>query len=501
MSKQSFKEALDKIPPKTKRYGAIAGALGAILVLSWAGNTVITDSGDKSDPRKDVKTNILTNTNTRALGIDGLSASVQRMRREISELNDVVSNYIKNKDEATAKRDKAVDQALSDLKKQVIEVQLENRNANLAIANEARSAVKESLKNLELKNAKEEKDKDGNKTLIGRSKRPAVDPFKTPNGKEIGNVDNDEYSSYSSRKTDKRGEPARMKIMSLNSATEAKETKNSTSRSREDRIKAEKGNIEFYIPSGSIVSAIMINGLDASTSQGAKSEPTPSLLRIEKDAILPNRYSSDIKGCFLLVSGHGDLSSERAFLRGETLSCIRNDGGVLEAKFPSYVVGEDGKAGMKGRLVSKQGQVIARTLVAGFASGVSKAFDVSQVQVLDTSSVGDSVKYQSNWSPQLAQGAAVEGASRALEKVADFYLKMAEQIFPVIEITAGRRVNVIVTAGTKLRLESINELTGDHASTPTKANGTIPAPMPSKNTLQTGAAAQAASRTNTTATK
>jgi conjugal transfer pilus assembly protein TraB len=164
----------------------------------------------------------------------------------------------------------------------------------------------------------------------------------------------------------------------------------------------------------------------------------------------------------------------------------------LEAKFPSYVVGEDGKAGMRGRLVSKQGQVIARTLVAGFASGVSKAFDVSQVQVLDTSSVGDSVRYQSNWSPQLAQGAAVEGASRALEKVADFYLKMAEQIFPVIEITAGRRVNVIVTAGTKLRLESINELSGDHSSTPTQTGGTIPAPMPSKNSLQTGAAAQAA---------
>ena len=93
----------------------------------------------------------------------------------------------------------------------------------------------------------------------------------------------------------------------------------------------------------------------------------PALLRVEKEAILPNRFTSDIKDCFVLVSGHGDLSSERAFLRGEYLSCVRNDGAVLETKFPSYVVGEDGKAGMKGRLVSKQGQMIARTLIAGFA--------------------------------------------------------------------------------------------------------------------------------------
>ena len=227
------------------------------------------------------------------------------------------------------------------------------------------------------------------------------------------------------------------------------------------------------MPTGSIISAILINGLDASTSQGAKTEPMPALLRVEKDAILPNRFSSDIKDCFILASGHGDLSSERAFLRGEYLSCVRNDGGVLETKFPSYVVGEDGKAGMRGRLVSKQGQVIARTLTAGFASGVSKAFDVTPVSVLDTTSVSGSVQYQSNFDPALVQGAAAQGASRALEKVADFYLKMAEQMFPVVEITAGRRINVIVTARTKLRLENVNELADANKSVPTQVSTTF----------------------------
>ncbi|MFX9343881.1 TrbI/VirB10 family protein, partial [Acinetobacter baumannii] len=82
--------------------------------------------------------------------------------------------------------------------------------------------------------------------------------------------------------------------------------------------------------------------------------------------------------------------SERAYLRGETISCVTKQGKVLEADFPAYAVGEDGKAGIRGRLVSKQGQVIGRALMAGFLDGVSKAFDVKPVPVLATSNTGKS---------------------------------------------------------------------------------------------------------------
>ena len=80
----------------------------------------------------------------------------------------------------------------------------------------------------------------------------------------------------------------------------------------------------------------------------------------------PNRFRADVRECFLIVSGYGDLSSERAYLRGETFSCVREDGGVIEAKLDAYAVGEDGKAGVRGRVVSKQGQIIAKSMMAGF---------------------------------------------------------------------------------------------------------------------------------------
>ncbi len=43
----------------------------------------------------------------------------------------------------------------------------------------------------------------------------------------------------------------------------------------------------------------------------------------------------------------------------------------------------------------------------------------------------------------LKSGAA-EGVSSSMNKVADFYLKMAEKIFPIIEIDPGRKVDIMI---------------------------------------------------------
>lgn len=47
-----------------------------------------------------------------------------------------------------------------------------------------------------------------------------------------------------------------------------------------------------------------------------------------------------------------------------------------------------------------------------------------------------------------------EGASKALDRIAQFYIDMAEGIFPVIEVDAGRQVDIIVTKGTNLQIRS-----------------------------------------------
>ena len=154
------------------------------------------------------------------------------------------------------------------------------------------------------------------------------------------------------------------------------------------------------------------------------------------------------------------MASERAKLRGEMLSCVRNDGAVIAMKLNAYVTGEDDKEGVKGRLVSKQGQMIARSLVAGFASGMSEAFDYDHVPVIATDA-SNSTQYQQNFSGDAVKGDFAKGASTALERVADFYMDLAEEMFPVIEINAGRQVDVVVIAGTRLHV-STESVSGRH---------------------------------------
>ncbi|NCC93168.1 MAG: conjugal transfer protein TraB, partial [Opitutae bacterium] len=205
------------------------------------------------------------------------------------------------------------------------------------------------------------------------------------------------------------------------------------------------------IPAGSILRGVLLSGLDAPTGVQARRDPYPALVRLKHEAILPNRFRSDVRECFILIAGYGELSSERALLRSETLTCVRRDGGVIEVPLDGYAVGEDGKVGLRGRLVSKQGQVIARAMQVAFLEGVAQVFNKSQVSVISTRSDG-TVQYQDLLSGDSLQAAAATGTGKTLERLAQYYLDMAEEIFPVIEIDAGRPIELIVNRGLSLSL-------------------------------------------------
>lgn len=206
-----------------------------------------------------------------------------------------------------------------------------------------------------------------------------------------------------------------------------------------------------YIPAGSIISGTLITGLDAPTSQQARGEPHPALLRISKDTILPNRYRADMRECFIIISGYGDMSSERAYMRSEALSCINEDGEAMEVGLKSFAIGEDGKAGLRGRLVSREGQMIAQSVMAGGLSAMSEVFSSSPVPTIATGDAASSQPFQQALSSESAQAGALTGAGDAMERIADYYLDMADQIFPILEIDAGRRVDLVVNQGTQIQ--------------------------------------------------
>lgn len=208
-----------------------------------------------------------------------------------------------------------------------------------------------------------------------------------------------------------------------------------------------------YLPMGSMVQGVLLNGLDAPTSGAAQKNPTPVLIRIKHDAILPNRARLDIKECFVIASGFGSMSTERANLRTEGISCVREDGGVIETNLSGYVIGEDGKVGMRGRLVSKQGAMIAKSLASGFLSGLGKALTPTGVVGLNLAPSG-TVQTQNQDLGTAFEAGVLGGASNSLNQISRFYLDIAKEMVPVVEVDAGRPVTIVLTRGGSLRLSS-----------------------------------------------
>ena len=59
----------------------------------------------------------------------------------------------------------------------------------------------------------------------------------------------------------------------------------------------------------------------------------------------------------------------------------------MEVKIQGSVYGEDGKVGMRGRLVTKQGQMLANALLAGVVSGIGQGLATSST-TYSTSALG-----------------------------------------------------------------------------------------------------------------
>ena len=215
---------------------------------------------------------------------------------------------------------------------------------------------------------------------------------------------------------------------------------------------------DVYIPSGSMFSGVLLNGMDAPPSSAAQKNPTPVVMRVKREAVLPNFAAIDVTECFLIAAGYGHLSSERAMLRAESLSCVRSDGQVFESKLDAYIVGSDGKVGVPGRLVSKQGQMIAQSLVAGIFSGLGNAMNKTRVPSLNLNPANGTTLYQAESMESVAQGGIAGGISGTADSIAKFYLDMAKESFPVVEVHAGAVGTIIVTRGANLPLKGTTSL-------------------------------------------
>lgn len=199
-------------------------------------------------------------------------------------------------------------------------------------------------------------------------------------------------------------------------------------------------NIANTIPSNSFIKAKLANGVDVSASQSSQQNPKPVLLTITGWGNLPNGHKlRGLKQCRLHATAWGDMSSERVYLSPDLMTCIAQNGDIIETSVQGYVASEDGAAGIRGRMVLRDGELVSSAVIAGTLSGLGNSF--AQTQGTNSiSPLGATTTY--NTSDILKAGVG-KGVGNGLDMLAKYKIKQAENLQPIIQINGGREVDIV----------------------------------------------------------
>ncbi len=210
-----------------------------------------------------------------------------------------------------------------------------------------------------------------------------------------------------------------------------------------------KGRTVYLPPS--FMEASLLTGFDAATSSGAKGGSSePLLLRIQTPAVLPNDIKANLSGCFIIAEAVGRLDKERADVRLVSLSCLSNEGSaVIDTPIKGFVTDSDSKVGLSGRVVSRMGAATARAIIAGFFGGAGEALKAAATTT-SSSVLGTTNSVEAS---QIGKYAVGGGLSEGANTLQDFYMNLAKQTTPVIEVAATKKITVIVSEGKDLEIK------------------------------------------------
>ena len=213
---------------------------------------------------------------------------------------------------------------------------------------------------------------------------------------------------------------------------------------------------DLYLPGGTYCKAVVDMGVAASTATNSQGNPEPIKLRLVDDGNLPGGLKGQVKDAVLIGACYGDISSERARCRLETLTWKDKNGTQIEKSIEGWVVGEDGLAGIRGQVVDRSGAVAREAFGAGMLSAAANFLKFEATS--STYAITPFGQTNALSKEGALKGAAASGAGNALDKLAEFSIKRAEQMQPVILVASGRVVDVLLKSGVSLTPESDNDL-------------------------------------------
>jgi len=209
-----------------------------------------------------------------------------------------------------------------------------------------------------------------------------------------------------------------------------------------------------YLPPNSIATAKIVVGVDATTNTKSQTDPLPVVLRITGPArsvyVQGKLLKTNIVGCMVNGAAMADLSSEKVYVKLQRMTCPQPGGKVAVSEVKGFIA-FGGKTGVRGRVVSRTGNLVGQALIAGVLGGFGRGFSANSSAFLTSPSVSVSGQRSTLSPSDLAQGGLGQGVAQSADMVSKYLIERAEQYQPVVEMPTGLDVEVVFLDGVFIR--------------------------------------------------
>ena len=199
-------------------------------------------------------------------------------------------------------------------------------------------------------------------------------------------------------------------------------------------------NSDNYVWAGSFANGYMLTGIIGDAGTNATKNKGTVAIKLTTNGTMPNGQTSHLKGCIVLGSTYGDLSSDSDVVHLETLSCAGHKYS-FEKKVYGSVFDLDAMQDLRGIPVLKAKPILGYATVAGLVAGIGDGISGSGTS---TSVTGSGVVQTPT---SVFKSGLGEGISKPADKITDYLMAIANMYHPIVVAHAGRKVTVLFQAG------------------------------------------------------
>ncbi len=209
-----------------------------------------------------------------------------------------------------------------------------------------------------------------------------------------------------------------------------------------------------YLPPNSYAPARVIVGVDASAGVASQTDPLPVVLRITgpaRSVLQDGRVlTTRIAGCVVNGAARGDLSSEKVYVKLARMTCDQPGGRVAVSEVKGFI-SFAGKSGVRGRVVSREGNLVGQALLAGVIGGFGRGFSANANSVFSGVTANASGTTRKLSGSEIIGGGVGQGLADTADTVSKYLIERAEQYQPVVEMPTGIDVEIVFLDGVYVR--------------------------------------------------